>query len=223
MRLYFMVSGVAILSILAAACGGGYGGAPTGTSAPAATTAPALGAPTATRASSPTATLVAAPTATSAPAAAPTSSPVAAPTATAVPAPTTIALAATATRVPSASATTAPAGASDYDYGYGDASTPSATAAPTGAHDAQITLQEWSASISGIAHAGQVKLAIKNQGSFPHSLAVSVGGQTRQLGSNVAPGGTGELTLELAAGEYAFWCPLPGHRQQGMEGKLQVQ
>ncbi|MSQ33792.1 MAG: hypothetical protein EXR60_05175 [Dehalococcoidia bacterium] len=114
------------------------------------------------------------------------------------------------------------AGAGDYDHGYADTATPSAPTAPTGAHDIEITLQERSASASGMAHAGQVKLAIKNQGRFPHSLAISVGDQTRQLGSNIAPGGTGELTLELAAGEYTFWCPLPGHRQQGIEGRLRV-
>ncbi|MBI3954223.1 MAG: hypothetical protein HY330_06885 [Chloroflexi bacterium] len=216
-----LVSSLCVLSLAATACGGGYGAAPPATSAPPAATA----APTATRAPTPTSP----PTATVAMAlGGPTAAPTPAPTATARPSPA-LTPAATATSAPAATptpggATPAPSGTGDYDYGPAEGSaTPTPGAAPPAGHDVEISFQEWSVGISGMAHAGQVKLLIRNQGRFPHSFAINAGGQVRQLGSNVAAGGSGELTLALAAGEYTLWCPLPGHRERGLEAKLQVQ
>jgi uncharacterized cupredoxin-like copper-binding protein len=35
-------------------------------------------------------------------------------------------------------------------------------------------------------------------------------------------GGTADLTANLKAGKYEFYCPVDGHRQAGMEGTLTV-
>lgn len=35
-------------------------------------------------------------------------------------------------------------------------------------------------------------------------------------------GGSGTGTLELETGEYTYFCTVPGHREQGMEGTLSV-
>jgi uncharacterized cupredoxin-like copper-binding protein len=39
---------------------------------------------------------------------------------------------------------------------------------------------------------------------------------------DIAPGGSAELTVELAAGEYELYCPIGNHKEQGMEGRLVV-
>ena len=35
-------------------------------------------------------------------------------------------------------------------------------------------------------------------------------------------GATSTVEVDLKAGEYAFYCSVPGHREGGMEGKLTV-
>ena len=35
-------------------------------------------------------------------------------------------------------------------------------------------------------------------------------------------GESGTLTVDLEPGEYEFYCPIDGHREQGMEGKIVV-
>jgi nitrite reductase (NO-forming) len=41
--------------------------------------------------------------------------------------------------------------------------------------------------------------------------------------SNIAPGGTATLKVNATkAGKYTFFCPIPGHRQAGMQGTLVV-
>jgi uncharacterized cupredoxin-like copper-binding protein len=39
---------------------------------------------------------------------------------------------------------------------------------------------------------------------------------------DIAPGGSDELTVELAAGEYELYCPVGNHKEQGMAGRLVV-
>jgi uncharacterized cupredoxin-like copper-binding protein len=38
----------------------------------------------------------------------------------------------------------------------------------------------------------------------------------------VAKGGKSTVTVDLKPGKYTFYCPVPGHRQAGMQGTLTV-
>ena len=74
------------------------------------------------------------------------------------------------------------------------------------------------------AKAGKVTITMDNPGgdSQPHGVAVEGNGVDKD-GKVVQPGGTSTVSLDLKPGKYTFYCPVPGHRQAGMEGTLTVQ
>jgi uncharacterized cupredoxin-like copper-binding protein len=74
------------------------------------------------------------------------------------------------------------------------------------------------------AKAGEVTLTMDNQSgnAQPHAIAVEGKGVDKD-GKIVQPGGTSTITLKLKPGTYEFYCPVPGHKEAGMEGKLTVQ
>jgi uncharacterized cupredoxin-like copper-binding protein len=73
------------------------------------------------------------------------------------------------------------------------------------------------------AKAGTVTLVMKNPSSagMQHGIAIE-GNGVNSAGQNVDPGGTSSVTATLKKGTYTFFCPVPGHRQAGMVGKLTV-
>jgi uncharacterized cupredoxin-like copper-binding protein len=71
------------------------------------------------------------------------------------------------------------------------------------------------------APAGPLTLLSKNESSIPHNIALE-GGGVNEEGEVVTGGGTSEVSADLSAGEYVFFCSVPGHREGGMEGKLTV-
>jgi uncharacterized cupredoxin-like copper-binding protein len=69
--------------------------------------------------------------------------------------------------------------------------------------------------------AGKVTFRISNDGKQTHALEVEGNGIEEET-EDIAPGESGTLTVDLKAGEYEFYCPIDGHRDQGMEGELIV-
>jgi uncharacterized cupredoxin-like copper-binding protein len=75
------------------------------------------------------------------------------------------------------------------------------------------------------AKAGTVTISMANPSgdSQPHGVAITGAGGVAKSGQVVQPGGTSTVSLKLRPGRYTFYCPVPGHRQAGMEGTLTVQ
>jgi plastocyanin len=71
------------------------------------------------------------------------------------------------------------------------------------------------------AKAGKVTIDFTNDSSTPHAVAVEGNGLDKD-GKTVTKG-KDSLTVTLEKGTYEFYCPVDGHRQAGMEGKLTVQ
>jgi uncharacterized cupredoxin-like copper-binding protein len=69
--------------------------------------------------------------------------------------------------------------------------------------------------------AGKVTFTVTNDGQQTHALEVEGNGVEEETDS-IAAGESGTLTVDLEPGEYEFYCPIDGHREQGMEGKLTV-
>jgi plastocyanin len=71
------------------------------------------------------------------------------------------------------------------------------------------------------AKAGTVSITMTNMSPLEHNVTVAEG--SKVLGATPTfKGGTRTLTLKLKPGKYTFYCSVPGHRQAGMEGTLNV-
>ncbi len=63
-----------------------------------------------------------------------------------------------------------------------------------------------------------VKFILPNQGAAPHNFSIP----DQDISVDVAPGETKDVVVNLPAGEYAFDCNVPGHKEAGMIGTLKV-
>jgi plastocyanin len=71
------------------------------------------------------------------------------------------------------------------------------------------------------AKAGTVTITMANMSPLEHNVTIAEG--SKVLGATPTfIGGTRTLTLKLKPGKYTFYCSVPGHRQAGMEGTLNV-
>ena len=69
------------------------------------------------------------------------------------------------------------------------------------------------------APAGDVTFRLVNDGSLPHSFVI----EDRESDLKLSVGSSDEGSISLEAGEYTFYCDVPGHRGGGMEGTLTVE
>ncbi len=72
------------------------------------------------------------------------------------------------------------------------------------------------------APAGELTLNLENEGAQVHNVAFD----SVQGGEPIveAPAGASEeATVTLEAGNYTYFCTIPGHREAGMEGQLTVE
>ena len=69
------------------------------------------------------------------------------------------------------------------------------------------------------AKAGEITITLTNASAVPHDVAID---GAPGVSDQVQDGGTAELTVNLPAGTYEYYCTVPGHRQAGMVGTLTV-
>lgn len=73
------------------------------------------------------------------------------------------------------------------------------------------------------AKAGKVTLALDVPSSLGSSHGIAIEGKgVDKDGPIVQPGGKSDVTVTLKPGTYTFYCPVPGHKDAGMKGKLTV-
>lgn len=97
-----------------------------------------------------------------------------------------------------------------------DAGTPGETSALT-VHAIDIDFEEKELE----APAGTVTFTLVNNGQTLHTLVIE--GREDDMKLEVqAEGDEDTASLDLGAGEYTYYCDVPGHRQAGMEGTLTV-
>jgi len=72
------------------------------------------------------------------------------------------------------------------------------------------------------AEAGEITIDYSNPSEVPHNVAIEDGSETVAQGETVTGGASGPATATLDAGDYVYYCSIPGHRESGMEGTLTV-
>ena len=73
------------------------------------------------------------------------------------------------------------------------------------------------------ARVGEVAIDYTNPSEVPHNVAIEGDGEELAQSETVTGGDSAAATVALEAGEYVYYCSIPGHREAGMEGTLTVQ
>jgi plastocyanin len=72
------------------------------------------------------------------------------------------------------------------------------------------------------SEAGKVTVNFTNSSPVPHDVRIEDSGGKDIGGTEVLSEGNESTKVDLKAGEYTYFCSVPGHRQGGMEGTLTV-
>ncbi|MGD9712591.1 MAG: cupredoxin domain-containing protein, partial [Thermomicrobiales bacterium] len=63
-----------------------------------------------------------------------------------------------------------------------------------------------------------VIIELRNEGAAPHNFSID----EMDVSVDIAPGETRYVVINAPAGEYEYYCDIPGHREAGMTGTLTV-
>jgi uncharacterized cupredoxin-like copper-binding protein len=104
--------------------------------------------------------------------------------------------------------------------------TTAASAAPSaGGQGTMVTVDEseFKITLSTTAFSpGTYTFVAKNTGHATHSLTIAGPGLAGSTSANVSPGGSTMLTVTLQKGSYELYCPIDGHKSQGMDTRITV-
>lgn len=79
--------------------------------------------------------------------------------------------------------------------------------------------------VEGTVAEGSIEISLTNRGEAEHDFVIDEAfGEVNQVPAEdyAPPGGTETETLELFAGEYTYYCSVPGHAAAGMEGVIEI-
>jgi uncharacterized cupredoxin-like copper-binding protein len=85
-----------------------------------------------------------------------------------------------------------------------------------------VSLMEFAIDMPDTLPAGPVTFAVTNDGTITHSFEIESADLEEELASELAPGETGMLTVDLAPGTYEVYCPVGNHAEQGMQLEVTV-
>ena len=99
--------------------------------------------------------------------------------------------------------------------------TPAATASPAAGCGPTVTMIDIKYDVKDIMiAAGQnATVNLVNKGSTPHNFNIDA---LNVHSGDYQAGQTGSVTINAKAGDYQYYCSIPGHKEAGMVGTLHV-
>jgi uncharacterized cupredoxin-like copper-binding protein len=86
----------------------------------------------------------------------------------------------------------------------------------------EVGLTEYQIEMPTSLSAGSQTFRVTNNGTTEHNFEVEGQGIEEAFETNLSPGETQTMQLDLAPGTYEVYCPVGNHRDQGMEIQLTV-
>lgn len=106
--------------------------------------------------------------------------------------------------------------------GQREAATPQAAAAAAASAPVAVSLREFAIDMPDSLPAGPTTFTVTNDGTIEHSFEIEGQGVEQDLEHHLKPGESMDLQVDLAPGTYEVYCPVDGHKEQGMERDLTV-
>ena len=100
---------------------------------------------------------------------------------------------------------------------------PAEEAAAEGGQTVQVSEKEFKIELpSTTLKSGSYTFDLSNEGKQPHDLTIDGPGVNKEKTPVINGGQHAALKVKLAAGDYDFYCSVPGHKQLGMDVKVKV-
>ncbi len=90
----------------------------------------------------------------------------------------------------------------------------------------QVSEKEWRivlpSSTAKTLQGGSYTFHVVNNGTVVHNLVINGPDVAKKKTPDLKPGASADLTVQLTTGTYDLYCGIDGHKQLGMDAKLQV-
>jgi len=86
----------------------------------------------------------------------------------------------------------------------------------------EVKLTEFIIEMPTTVPPGPVAFSVTNAGTMEHNFEVEGQGFEKKFDTNLKPGETRSLRVDLPAGTYTVYCPLDDHQKRGMKLELKV-
>ncbi len=81
----------------------------------------------------------------------------------------------------------------------------------------EVRLSEYKIEMPSSLPAGRTTLEVANVGQAVHNFEIEGNGLEKKFETNLQPGQSETMRVELKPGSYEVYCPVEGHRGLGME------
>jgi uncharacterized cupredoxin-like copper-binding protein len=86
----------------------------------------------------------------------------------------------------------------------------------------EVKLTEFTIEMPTTVPVGPVTFSVTNAGTMEHNFEVEGQGIEKKFDTNLKPGETRSLRVDLPAGTYTIYCPVDDHQKRGMQLELKV-
>jgi hypothetical protein len=86
----------------------------------------------------------------------------------------------------------------------------------------EVKLTEFSVEMPKTVPPGRMTFSVTNAGTMEHNFEIEGEGIEKKFDTNLKPGETRNLPVDLPAGTYRVYCPVKDHKEQGIQLELKV-